>query len=624
MFFEPQIWEKKEVVTLSSLCTVTATDTYANELLTRLVAEWGKPPGTIETIVCSDTLPAFYSLNDRGEGYAIEITEKQVILYGETVPARIYAAVTLLQMCNHGELFTGSLCDAPDCAFRAYRAYLPGRNSMQEFYDMVDTIVYYKFNAISLEIGGAMEYKKHPEINETWRAFSADMRSHSGRAQEIQNVHGWSKNSIHADNADGDILTQDEVREIVAYCRSRGLEIYPEVPTLSHSDYICLAHPELREREEDPYPDAYCPNHPDTYPLVFDLLSEIIEVFEPKVVNIGHDELYTVCRCERCRDLRPEDVYTKDIVTLHDWLAERGIRTMMWGDKLLPVILPTGKNYGGAGGIRYRDGVALEPHPVLFYCQTMLPKDIVMLHWYYPFGIEYDYVFHRNGFPMVYGNLKAYLVDHWRQRRQMGAKGGAVSNWGSNAPIYMQRNTQYFNIAFAAFAMWSSTYDDDRRIEVWQKVFFECFHRKYGNLSDKPYLTVTHTTDMLLTYHGFVDGIFIEPEIYHMGQYRLRYTDGTETYFDVTYGENISGSKIPCAFGSNPMEFDPDTLCDSALNEVSYSTVPLSVDGVTYYKTAFLNPHPDKEIESLTYVPRKDFAVTVRSADYNGKSITIQ
>lgn len=495
---------------------------------------------------------------------------------------------------------------------------------MQEFYDMVDTIVYYKYNAISLEIGGAMEYKRHPEINEIWRTYAADIRSHSGRAQEIQNVYGWSKNSIHADNAEGDILTQEEVRQVIAYCRSRGLEVYPEVPSLSHSDYICLAHPEIRERAEDPYPDAYCPNHPDTYPLVFDILSEIIEVFEPKVVNIGHDELYTVCRCERCRDLRPEDVYTKDIVTLHDWLAERGIRTMMWGDKLLPVILPTGKNYGGAGGIRYRDGVALEPHPVLFYCQTMLPKDIVMLHWYYPFGIEYDYVFHRNGFPMVYGNLKAYLVDHWRQRKEMGAKGGAVSNWGSNKPIYMQRNTQYFNIAFAAFAMWSSTYDDDRRIEVWQKVFFECFHRKYGNLSEKPYITVTHTTDMLLTYHGFVDGIFIEPEIYRMGQYRLRYTDGTETYFDVTYGENISGGRIACAFGSDPLAFDPDTLCDAALNEVSYSTVPLSVDGVTYYKTAFLNPYPEKEIESLTYLPEKEATVTVLQAEYDQKPISIQ
>jgi hexosaminidase len=47
-----------------------------------------------------------------------------------------------------------------------------------------------------------------------------------------------------------------------------------------------MAHPEIREREGDAYPDTYCPNHPDTYPLVFDVLEEVIEVFEPKVINI--------------------------------------------------------------------------------------------------------------------------------------------------------------------------------------------------------------------------------------------------------------------------------------------------------------------------------------------------
>ena len=31
---------------------------------------------------------------------------------------------------------------------------------------MIDLLVYYKYNSIILEIGGAMEYKRHPEINE--------------------------------------------------------------------------------------------------------------------------------------------------------------------------------------------------------------------------------------------------------------------------------------------------------------------------------------------------------------------------------------------------------------------------------------------------------------------------
>ena len=397
MFFEPIFREKKEKIFLAPDCKITGAEGYADELLRELVRDYGAPAG-IPSLRMLSTLPDFYGAEEREEGYAIEITEEEVRLYGETERARIYAAVTLLQMANHEGLYTGRLYDSPDCPFRGYRVNLPPRHGFEDFYRMVDTLIYYKYNALSLEIGGAMEYKRHPRINEVWRAFAEETHRYSGRTDEIQNGYGWSKNSIHTENAEGDILTQEEVRTLVAYARSRGLEVYPEAPTLSHSDYICMAYPELAERKEDPYPDTYCPNHPDTYRIVFDILEEILDVFDPKVVNIGHDELYTACVCERCRGLYPDEVYAKDITKIHDWLAERGVRTMMWAEKLLPVVTANGRRYGGAGG-RYirRDGTELEPHPVLFYCQTKLPRDIIMLNWYYAFGIQYDYVYHTHG-----------------------------------------------------------------------------------------------------------------------------------------------------------------------------------------------------------------------------------
>ena len=72
------------------------------------------------------------------EAYVLELSAEEAVLYGATERARIYAAVTLQQMSNHLELCTGRLEDEPDCAFRGYRVYLPGRNSFQEFFDMVD------------------------------------------------------------------------------------------------------------------------------------------------------------------------------------------------------------------------------------------------------------------------------------------------------------------------------------------------------------------------------------------------------------------------------------------------------------------------------------------------------
>lgn len=612
MFFEPIYYVKDKKIPLSACCTVTGAEGYAEQILNGLISEYGAEGG-IQTICMQCALPDFFDAPTREEGYAIEITEDEIFLFGETERARIYAAVTLLQLANHEGLHTGRLYDAPDCAFRGHRVNLPSRKGFENFYRMVDTLVYYKYNALSLEIGGAMEYKHHPKINEAWREFAAETHRYSGRTEEIQNGYGWSKNSIHTENAEGDILTQDEVRTLIAYARERGLEVYPEAPTLSHSDYICMAYPELAERKEDPYPDTYCPNHPDTYRIVFDILEEIIDVFHPKVVNIGHDELYTVCVCDRCKGLYADEVYAKDITTIHDWLAERGIRTMMWGEKLLPVVTPNGRRYGGAGG-RYirRDGVELDPHPVLFYCQTKLPRDILMLHWYYSFGIQYDYVYHTQGYTALYGNLSARLVKEWRRRRQLGMKGGAPSNWGSTDPIYMQRNAQYFDLIFSAYALWSHTYDDPDRARIERKSFQECFHRKYGNGGAGEYISVTHNADLLIPYRPFHCGIFIDPDLYHLGQYRLRYTDGEEIFFDVIYGENISSKSLACSFGEDDTEFDPDTLCESALYEISYSTVPSVIDGETYYTTRFKNPHPEKEIADFTYLPRQDVTVNIK------------
>ena len=611
MFFKPFSHQRIAPVSLCSTCRTEGADGYARTLLEELVSEYGRADG-IGSIRMIDTLPDFFDAPTREEGYALEITEEEIRLYGESERTRIYAAVTLLQMANHEGLYTGRLSDAPDCAFRGYRVNLPPRVGFEDFFRMVDTISYYKYNALSLEIGGAMEYKRHPKINEEWRKFAEETHRYSGRSDEIQNSCAWSKNSIHTENADGDILTQEEVRTLIAYARSRGLEVYPEVPTLSHSDYICMAYPELAERQNDPYPDTYCPNHPDTYRVVFDILEEILGVFEPKVVNIGHDELYTACVCERCKGLYPDEVYAKDITVIHDWLAERGVRTMMWAEKLLPVVTKDGRRYGGAGG-RYikRDGTELEPHPVLFYCQTKLPRDIVMLNWYYAFGIQYDYVYHTHGYPAVYGNLSTRHVKEWRRRRQLGMKGGAPSNWGSNDPVYMQRNAQYFDLVLGAYALWSHTYDDPERPRAEYKTFCECFHRKYGNGKPGEYITLTHTADHKLPYHCFWCGTFIDRDTYLLGQYRLRYTDGTEAFFDVIYGENISSSSIQCAFGEDDAVFDPDLLFESALYEISYSTVPSVIDGKTYYTTRFKNPHPEKEIAELTYLPKQDVRVTL-------------
>ncbi len=612
MFFTPKSFETTQFrVNLKKNINLSGIKGYPADVISRLSAEYGTADGGIDSVTAS------HDTSMPPESYKIMIDRDTVSISHADSRGLIYAAVTLKQLLFSDGLYTGTLYDQPDCSFRGYRVFLPGRNSFDEFYDMIDTIVYYKYNYISFEIGGAMEYKRHPEINEKWAEFAAETHRYSDRTHEIQNGFDWAKNSIHTDNGEGDILTQNEVRQLIDYCRYRGLEVYPEVPTLSHTDYICMAHPQLAERAEDPYPDTYCPSNPDTYKIVFDILEEVIDVFEPKLINIGHDEYYSMCLCDRCKDKRPYEVFARDVIKIHDFLADRGIKTCMWGDKLLPVVTPSGKSYGGAGEDRLSKSGKHRFFPPTFQCQCILPKDIMMIHWYYGFGMQYDLILRSHGYPTVFGNMAVDKVENWRMRKNFGLLGGSCSNWGSNRWEYLQRNNQYINIIMGAYAMWSDSYDSSDLNQLRTRAFDEAYLLHYGNTANGGFIEVTHTTDLNIPYKVFYDGVFIEDEKYHMGRYRLTYSDGDTAEFEVKYGTNISNDSIPCSLGEND-EADPAlSVAESALGEVSYSTIPRAIDGRTWYKTAFKNPHPEKAPLKFEYISDNGNCVSVRSVNFN-------
>jgi len=518
------------------------------------------------------------------EAYAIVLGEKTKI-YAKSERAFIYATSTINQLSDHGELCEGFIYDAPIGTIRGYRVYLPSREGLGDFLDMLDFLAYYKYNSIILEIGGAMEYKRHPEINEKWAEFCREVHSYSGRAKEIQQqTYPWQKNSIHCDNAEGDILTQDECRMLAAECRKRGLEPIPECPTYSHCDYIVMAHPEIRERENDGYPDTYCSKHPDSYKYVFDILEEVIEVFRPAKLNIGHDEMYSIGICRRCKGTPAHVLYANDVIKINDFLKERGIQTIMWGEKLLKSYTNEGEPVGGMG-----HGKGTWKVPALYPCRDLLPRDIIYLHWYWPFNYKYDRVFHDRGMKVIYGNLNALAVKKWNLRREWGINGGFVSNWGSFREEYMQRNMQYINLIGTAYAFWCSDFEERGEESVFESAAKEAYRLKCSRIKNP--IKITHTTEHEIKYEIFYDGIFIVDEKYKLGEYEISYTDGS------TY-------KLPVKYGTHVGSLDyQDPLHQGGFKQLTYGTLPKKLGRGYAYEAVYENPAPEKAICSVKYVP---------------------
>ena len=617
MFFEYRYYEKKgEPFALSSDSRIaySETDAFARRHVEETLASLKKEGKAMEislylSIPEEKKAALGASFAENKESYLVEVCEEKgsIALYAPTHRGLIYAAATLRALIAAGKLSSLVLFDYPDKEVRGYRVYTPGSAYIPLFKKMVDDmLVGYKYNTLMIEVGGALEYKRHPEINEEWIKFCKEVGVSSGATQEIQNkMYYWMKDSIHFDNGNGGFISQDEMRDLIAYCREREIDVYPEVPTLSHSDYIVRAHRDLNERAEDNYPDTYCPLHPDTYKIVFDILDEVIDVFECDYINIGHDEFYTAAKCPRCKDKSPSELYVNDIKKISAYLEKKGIKSIIWADKLFHNMI-----------IYYDENDPLMPFganpypkkdiPALYEVRELLPNSVTLLNWSWSVESTLDeerQLIEERGFPMMYGNFSALRLVNYRERIAR-TRGGFVSNWGSVEEKYMQRNLQNFDLVSTAWIFWNGNYDTPMRASVADKTKELLYNRYKATLGENP-IELKHKTDFYNKYRPFYDGYFIVDEESILGNHVVTYKDGSEAKLPVYYGYNIASSKTDLS------ESEYACLIKADHKEPVGASFPIYQNGEVIYKTAYQNPYPEKEIASITYEKVKDVTVTL-------------
>ena len=475
---------------------------------------------------------------------------------------------------------------------RGVKVLLPPPDQIEELFRFLDIAVHYGANALMIELGGAMEYKRHPEINEGWLEYAAFMGEYSGKGQKIQEETPWRRNSIHSDNGGGLVLSQDQIRSIAAYARKLGMEVIPEVPCLSHCDYLLTRHRDLAERAEDPYPDTFCPSNPKSYELLFDVLEETIEIFRPSVINIGHDEFYSFGLCPKCKGKPAPGLYADDIRKIHDFLAAKGIRTMIWAEKLLDAHFID--SHVPCGGAEAKD------LPATYPAIDLVPRDLLLLHWYWSLDRRFEEEFEKRGFRFAFGNFSGRSIPEWKRRSSAdGFFGTMISNWGRSDLPTLQRNGLLADLAFGALL--DRTADPDKNREaLWDEAFRSLFDLRYGDHRKRLY--IRHATSLSKPYRYFVDGRYIDEKEDGLGAYVITLKDGRQFKAPVLYGYNISCDK---------REWNPDRPHDtdaySGMNELAetaYTTLPVRLGERTEYLFGIDLPE-DGEVMSCVYRPAR-------------------
>src|ERR1700682_1148286 len=104
---------------------------------------------------------------------------------------------------------------------------------------------------------------------------------------------------LHSLGSDGRYYAQDEIRDLIAYARDRGIRVVPEFDMPGHSTAWFVGHPELAsgpgpyeiERKWGIFDPAMDPTNEKTYKFLDELVAEMTRLFPDHYFHIGGDEV---------------------------------------------------------------------------------------------------------------------------------------------------------------------------------------------------------------------------------------------------------------------------------------------------------------------------------------------
>ena len=104
---------------------------------------------------------------------------------------------------------------------------------------------------------------------------------------------------LQALGSDGLFYTQEEIRDVIAYARDRGIRVIPEFDMPGHTTALLAAYPELAsapgpysiEREWGVFDPAMDPTQEGTYKFLTEFLAEMVRLFPDPYFHIGGDEV---------------------------------------------------------------------------------------------------------------------------------------------------------------------------------------------------------------------------------------------------------------------------------------------------------------------------------------------
>ncbi len=377
----------------SKLAAEFLADLVKNATGMELPVEEGSKPVKASVFMALDTAVK------NNEGYILTITSKMIIIQAKTASGLFYAVQTLRQLLpvevesrsfTEGFKLSVPACvinDEPEFAYRGMHLDV-GRHifPVATVRKYIDMIAMHKMNTFHWHLtddqGWRIEIKKYPGLTETG-------------AYRKETLVGHSRNKPNTFDGEkyGGFYTQDEVKEIVAYARSKFVTVIPEIEMPGHALAALASYPQLSctggpfdvGTKWGVFDDVYCAGKEETFSFLQDVLSEVTDLFPGEYIHIGGDECPKV-RWEKCplcqKRIRQEGLGDENelqsyfIKRIEKFLSSKGRRIIGW-DEILEGGLASEATVMSWRGIEGGIAAAKQKHDVI-----MTPNNYVYLDYY--------------------------------------------------------------------------------------------------------------------------------------------------------------------------------------------------------------------------------------------------
>ncbi|MDC1107073.1 family 20 glycosylhydrolase [Prolixibacteraceae bacterium] len=281
-------------------------------------------------------------------GYRLDINADGIKIYSNTREGIFYGIQTFRQLISKHDsiqyLQMTSIVDNPMFEYRGFNLDLCRHfYSVDELKHLIDVMASLKMNKLSLELsddmGWRIEIKKYPLLTDigSWResiGFNENQRLGINTTEQKKY---------------GGFYTQEQMRSIIHYARSRYINIIPQFELTNHIGAAALAYPNLVCNQDELNIDmtnnrkftTACIGKEQNLEFWENVIDEVVQIFPSQHIHIGSGYInYKECQiCDSCSNKihknhlknydELEKIYLRNI---EEYIYKKGKKAIAWNN----------------------------------------------------------------------------------------------------------------------------------------------------------------------------------------------------------------------------------------------------------------------------------------------------